>query len=651
MLKPACFLLYNDYISNRYIDFQLINSEKKMPRPINPETAYRFVTHTTHGHVYASVQRTIQNANGQNVRRHIHYGVMDGKKFTPWAEFLALSGDERARFKFPADWDLSLLDKLSDRRGPGRPVLDCEAQNRLYGDVWLLEQIAEKTKIRRDLEVVFNGNREMVDAIMALAMFPYLTKFSFNRVERWQRNVKSPCDFPLSPKVITSLTQAITEKHRMELLSLRASRLGKNELCAVDSTSRSAYGDSLADIHWGKNKEHLPLEQILSVVVYTLSQHMPVYYRTFPGNMPDSRSLDVILKDLNESGFKEIALITDRGYDSLKNMERYIQDGQAMLMSVKVGQKFIMEKIREFGSYDSCPDAMLIDPETELAYSQCDMEYEVNAANGRTKKADRLKLNLYLDVNRRATALLKFRLELENQRRELSDLLQKKARLDDAMAEDASETGDANAENSGTINAGRREKDKDVKRSCGYYNVFYDRHTRIMKAFEINETKTNAFRLLAGYFASVSHRLDFGPMEAYHHYKLRDEQEKYFEQMKDQMASDRQRCWSEEGWTGRQLILFVSLVLGSYVRHIWKTKLKDKFSSSLEILDEMRCIRCIEHPGHARKITPFVGAQLQICEAFGFEPPKGCDKVYTSIRKQEKKRGRPRKKVVEVNND
>ncbi len=46
-----------------------------------------------------------------------------------------------------------------------------------------------------------------------------------------------------------------------------------------------------------------------------------------------------------------------------------------------------------------------------------------------------------------------------------------------------------------------------------------------------------------------------------------------------------------------------------------------------------------------------MGAQLEICEAFGFEPPKGCDKVYTSIRKQERKRGRPRKKEVEVNND
>jgi len=620
-----------------------------MPRPVNPETAYRLVAHTTHGHVYASVQCTVVGKDGRKVRRHRHYGVIENNRFTPWADFLALPAGERAKFIFPREWDLSLMDKLSDRRGQGRPVLDCEAQNRLYGDIWLLERIAEKTRIRHDLEVVFDGNKEIVDAIMALAMFPYLTKFSFSRVERWQRNVKSPCEFPLSPKVITKLTQSVTEKHRMELLSLRASRLGKDELCAVDSTSGSAYGDSLADIHWGKNKERLPLEQTLSVVVYTLSQHMPVYCRTFPGNLPDSRSLDVILKDLKEAGFQDIAIITDRGYDSLKNMEKYILDGQAMLMSVKVGQKFIMDRIREFGGCDSCPEAMSVDPGTELAFSQCDMECEVASTNGRTKKADRLKLNLYLDVKRRAVTLLRLRLELESQRQELAGLLQKKTRLEDSAEKDELENGEETGENA-DAGDGRRKK-KDLKRAYGYYNVFYDRNTRVMKSFGINVTKTEGCRLLAGYFASVTHRLDFDPMEAYHHYKLRDEQEKYFEQMKDQMVSDRQRCWSEEGWNGRQLILFVSLVLGSYVRHIWKTKLKEKFSSSLEILDEMRSIRCIEHPGHARKITPFVGAQLEVCEAFGFEPPKGCDKVYTSIRKQEKKRGRPRKNAVEVNND
>jgi hypothetical protein len=41
--------------------------------------------------------------------------------------------------------------------------------------VWLLKQVAIATNIRQDLEVVFKGNMELVDDIMTLAIFPYIT--------------------------------------------------------------------------------------------------------------------------------------------------------------------------------------------------------------------------------------------------------------------------------------------------------------------------------------------------------------------------------------------------------------------------------------------------------------------------------------------
>jgi len=79
---------------------------------------------------------------------------------------------------------------------------------------------------------------------------------------------------------------------------------------------------------------------------------------------------------------------------------------------------------------------------TELAFVQFDMEYEVEATNGRTKKADRLKLNLYLDVKRRAMTLLRLHLELENQRNELAELLQNKARLEFPAGIEAEDRGE-----------------------------------------------------------------------------------------------------------------------------------------------------------------------------------------------------------------
>lgn len=64
--------------------------------------------------------------------------------------------------------------------------------------------------------------------------------------------------------------------------------------------------------------------------------------------------------------------------------------------------------------------------------------------------------------------------------------------------------------------------------------------------------------------------------------------------MKSQMLCGKQRNWSQEGKTGRLFILFIGLILSLYTRHVWKpTELKDRFSSSVEVLDEMRSIRCI----------------------------------------------------------
>jgi len=51
----------------------------------------------------------------------------------------------------------------------------------------------------------------------------------------------------------------------------------------------------------------------------------------------------------------------------------------------------------------------------------------------------------------------------------------------------------------------------------------------------------------------------------------------------------------------------------------------------------------IEHKGKAKFITPFMGSQLDICKAFGFDVPQGCAPMYMSKKEAEKKRGRPKK--------
>lgn len=57
----------------------------------------------------------------------------------------------------------------------------------------------------------------------------------------------------------------------------------------------------------------------------------------------------------------------------------------------------------------------------------------------------------------------------------------------------------------------------------------------------------------------------------------------------------------------------------------------------------MRTIRCIEHDGHRKFITPFMGNQEVICDAFDFEIQEGCRPTHTSRKSTKGKRGRPAK--------
>jgi hypothetical protein len=592
-----------------------------MGRPPDPNAKNIVKLHVANGYSYACTQPPIVNPDtGKKEYNRVHWGGIDEKmKFIPGARFYEATPEERAQLIFPENWDLSEAEKFTGLRGPGRPSCDGLCHNRLYGDIWLLEQVALKTGVRQDLEAVFAGNKEIVDDIFTLAIFPYLTNFTYNRLAGWQEIAAAPSSRELTPSVITRLTQTITEWHRMEFLRLRGLRLGKDELCAIDTTSRSAYGEKLADIQWGKNKEGLSLPQTTEVVVYTLSSHMPVYYRTFPGNIPDSRTYDIILKDLEHASFKNIVLITDRGFETLNNLKNLILRNQSMIMCTKVTQKYVLQEIEALGEFNKYPESMKIDEDNKLFYSQHDLNIEFEDNISATKLMKKLKLNLYFNLVRNSQELIELQIQLQSQSLLLDDILKNNTKLDD---------------------------DATLKKDFNYYNLEIDEATRQLISYTLNEKKVLKAKKTSGFFAIISNGLDFSPVEVLSAYNLRDEQEKYFQQMKSQMGSDRQRNWSEAGKTGRLLILFVSLILSSYVRYIWKsTDIKQILPSSLAILDKMRSIRYIQHPNRAKVITPFVGAQVEICKSFEFEIPKGCC-PFSARPQSKRKRGRPPKTKV-----
>ncbi|NCC91224.1 MAG: hypothetical protein EOM01_12845 [Spirochaetia bacterium] len=602
-----------------------------MARPARTDGKISVTLHLDKGHRYASTQPfTIDPVTGRKKYSKVLWGhVTEDLRFLPNFK-LENSPKVWDTLDFPPEWDISKMDELralykKGQKKLGRPAYDGEDLNRSYGDIWFLEQVAEKVGVRKDLESVFGGDKAKVDDVLTLAFFPYITEFNYNRVERWQRIAKAPSRRNLSATAVTLFTQSLTEQNRMDLITRRVARIGKDDVVAVDSTSKSSYGDHLAFIRWGKNKEGVELPQTNEIVVYSLRTHMAIYYRSFPGNMTDSRTLAMIYKDLEDAGFKGIPMITDRGYEKIETLETEILKGRPLIMCTKTSQRIVTDVIDLLGVMETGlrPDCMELDIEEQIYCYQCDVKYDMVTKNGTIKPTKGLRLNLYLDSVRRSRECMKVESDVKQQGLDL-----KQALADSTIVRD--------------VDAFNRE--------FSYYKVTIDKDTNRLTGYSVNSVKVSKTIRLSGYIAITTLKVAGDAMEIWRLYKLRDEQEKYFCQMKTQMVSGRNRTWSEEGYEGRQLIAFVGLILSSYIKYIWKsTGLCKKVSTTLEILDEMRSIRCIEHTNKAKFITPFVGNQLTICEAFGFEVPKGCSPDYKSKRHVEKKkRGRPKKALPEA---
>ena len=601
----------------------VIKNCSDMARPASADTAYKIIIHTNGKRRYASTKVCSVGENGKKTYVHKHWGTVDeDNKFHPNATYFYAKLEDRQKLVFPSGWDLSEAERLSGTKHRGRIAYEADDVDRQYGATWFLDQVAEATGVRADLTKTFHGNKEIVDDILTMAYFPFIDNLSYSHLGQWQREVKAPSERKLTSTAVTRLTQGITEQNRTDLFRCRAARMGKEELCAVDTTSISTYGFNLVDIRWGKNKERLPLRQTVEVVVYSLTSHMPIYYRELPGNMPDSRTLELILTELEHVGFRNLVLITDRGYESMRNLELYIARGQKVISSVKVSQGEVLKLIKSLDMSKGFPKGMTAAKREGIYYMQREGEYAVGGNGDNVIEAKKYKVNLYFNPFKRAEDQMDLERATDEQCRMMDEIVASKEPVADP--------------------------DDTAKR----FNLLSIRFGEdgTVSSYSVNEEKKDVMLLTAGFFASKTFGVDFDPLQAMDNYGMRDEQEKCFGLQKGPLGQDRLRTWSEAAKHGRMFVCFIGLILASYVRSVHKSNeyLSKKFGAVEDILAEMRSIRCIEHSGRLKFITPFVGAQVDICNAFGFEIPKGSAPDYTSRKKSTTpKRGHPAKPKVE----
>ncbi len=563
-----------------------------MARKPNPDSPYRVTIHTIGKHRYASTQRSsVDPATGMRIYRRVHWGTVDENlRFLPGKAYVLAAPEERSRLIFPEDWDLSEADRLT---GPGE-IRERQGERFLYGDVWLLEQLAEAEGIRRDLTSALAGNEAMADAVLTLACFLLCDRGVSVRADLWQRVAKTPYPEPLTARHTAEILRGIPEDSRTQLLRLRTARYESRMRYAVDRDGQSVRED---DSGYGEIPDPFASSRSPEVTVYASDGFIPVYYKTFPWNHPDPRGLTPVLDDLRQTGFPDFIVITDRGYESLRGIDAYLAAGQPMVMRAGVRQGRVSRRIQALVRGGSPEDGMECDPGTGICFRQYDAGHRIRYP-GREGTAQ-LKLNLYLDPEVRG--------------RELEELDHALLSLEDGLEELRLRRIPLN----GYDKAWYADR---------FYHLTLDPADGTLQEYTLNEEKVAQWRRESGFFANLTYRVSLDPMEALRCCRLLAEQGPYLRTMDERLAA---ALGQEDPYgscrTGRRLVLFVAQSLDSLLHRVHREKLSGRYETAADVLDEMRPILYLSHPGMPEAVTRFTGAQADICAAFGFQVPPGCE--------------------------
>ena len=185
---------------------------------------------------------------------------------------------------------------------------------------------------------------------------------------------------------------------------------------------------------------------------------------------------------------------------------------------------------------------------------------------------------------------------------------------------------------------------KSLERQLNMLGLTIDPKCNMPERHEVNTEKRDVRLRTSGFLASKTIGVDMTPLEAMDNYGMRDEQENASSSRKGR----RDKTEPAAGRNRRNTAGCSSASSASFLHRMYgpsgeaNDRLRSRFGSTESLLAETRTIRCIEHRGRMKLMTPFVGGQVEICKAFGFEIPTGSAPAYTSKAKSKTpKRGRP----------
>ena len=446
------------------------------------------------------------------------------------------------------------------RKGPV-PVV---RTNRLFfGATYLLDQIGEVTGLTADLKTCFPNTYKQI-----LSIAYYLVLEDQNplfRFKKWAAIHRHPFGKDIPSQRSTELFQSVTEEAKMHFFRLQGKRRAEKEYWAYDSTSISSRSETLRQVKYGKNKDDDQLPQINLALVFGEESKLPFYYRKLAGNVPDVKTIQELLRELDVLGYEKIKLVMDRGYYSAENINALFKKHLKFLCGTSSALSFAKDFIREIGSrkdhyeyYNSNLELYVFTKTIAWDYEQ-ERPYKGDVV----KEERRMYLHLYFNPDKFSDDGKAFNRRLDTLKNEL-------------------------------LSSHRvPEHEKDYRK---YFEIKETPKKGI--SLTVKQDAVDAAHERYGFFVLISNEVK-DPVTALSLYRMRDVVEKAFWNVKERLNLRRTMTSSESSLEGKLFVEFVALIYLSYIQK--KMEEKGLFATYTlhELLDELDVIECFMEPGKA----------------------------------------------------
>lgn len=454
-----------------------------------------------------------------------------------------------------------------------------------YGATYLLDAIGDKLGITNDLKTCFP---EAFKQILSIAYYLILEDSNpLFRFEKWGSTHKHPFGKDISSQRSSELFMNISEEAKNHFFEKQGKRRIENEYWAYDTSSISSYSETLRQVQYGKNKENDKLPQLNLALVFGEQSNLPFYYRKLAGNIPDVKTVQHLISDLELLGLKKIKLVMDRGFYSKDNIDALYGEHLKFLVSTSTSLSLIRDQIDAI--YDDFDTFRYYNDDYELYTTTIQSNW--NYTKTRPIKGDsveekrRIYIHLYYNIDKAVEDQKNFDKKLFKLKNELLE--------------------------------GKRNSDHE-----NLYKKYFTVKSTPIRGIQIsvNEDAVKKDKRYYGFFSLISNET-MDSITALQLYRNKDVVEKAFGNLKDRLNMRRTLVSSEKSLDGKLFVEFIALIYLSYIKKQMQDQKLFKEYTLQGMLDKLDIIECFENEGHKLRIGEILEKQKGLYLKLGVEPP------------------------------